>query len=61
VIGQGHPLIIVWRRRCVVCVGMAGFVALGEIYVKTLSGLVAVSWHGEMDLPVWVVPGDGES
>ena len=29
--------------------------------LKTLSGLVAVSWHGEIDLLVWVVPCDGES
>ena len=29
--------------------------------LKMLSGLVAVSWHGDMDLLVWVVPCDGES
>ena len=28
--------------------------------LKLLSGLVAVSWNGEMDLLVWVVPCDGE-
>ena len=29
--------------------------------LKTLSGLVVVSWHGEMDVLVQVVPCDGES
>lgn len=35
-IGRGHPHIFVWGCRCVVCAGMAGFIALGEVYVENV-------------------------
>ena len=33
----------------------------GMCVLKSLSSLVAVPWHGQMDLLVWVVPCDGET
>ena len=35
--------------------------AWGKFVSKMLFILLAESWHEEMDLLVWVVPGDGES
>ena len=35
-IGLGHPHIVVWHHKWVVCAGMVGLVALGEICVKNV-------------------------
>ena len=47
-------------RACRVWVWLVLSLA-GMCVLKSLSGILAVPWHGEMDLLVWVVPCDGEA
>jgi len=34
VIGLGQQHVVVWPRMCVLCVGMVGLVACGDVYVE---------------------------